>query len=918
VGGKSYRRPVATGEIELECGDAVVGGKKGVYSSYIDTRPPTAPKIFLDDRWSKGVLEIAVQRRRVARGPRAFERNTAKEVMKNRSLFSSPLGLFLLFLLTVILAPSAMALDEEDHDQGPTERCHEAVIEGIAPSPYLNGLPLVLEELEIVGDATKVIVQIPPFCSEMTPASLPFRWDVTGPSGPVSLTGEETLRPHFRPTAAGQYEAQITYCPETDPCHNVRVGSTTTVDIPPQTARFDFTIVDEIPLPPDTKSELTAEAQTEGFTQWVDVDHEMRAKKCGGLGFSIPPVIGWNELETPQLVVIGSWSDQYPEYQFLEGEVKASRIAGYDNTLNHNSHDVGIDVTPDTLYAKLKVPEKDTIEVEWESDYYRPEKRPLPGDRISAWGFHTYDCHHNDDVFGVLAEIHPPVLTAVHRRRPIRIPDGWQDLGTNIYVPGIITDIYANKLAGAMTSDCAETGLHQHSPTTPPGTHQYGPCIQSPHPLNAPGNQQFSFHIYLPPNPQKRMAAAGMNVPPAPLYCNIESGGEHLIVGCPMPGGVAMIDVFVDLRGYNDQEFVGRIVAGWVQPSPDNWGLERWKVGIESIYILDDHDPDPYNDGDCVLWAAINNRDQEWTRLLDGDAVTGLHTFNPPFQTTDLPLTNRSLGPHLLLFHPHIVDFPGLPLEDLNRSFLIHTSGYDADPVWDDPAGAVNRILNLGALLMPVGSRWNVSSPSDAGDYFLNYFVERLGPVLPNLTATGQALVSTYSLHPHEARCTGVSRSGACVLFPERIDVVKPWHPLLARLHPKGPELNWRDFPAYKPQEPEELGFTGMSFPEFRASLARGRNADPKRVERFLVQLRQKFDQKFEKARGTRMEAEFAKALRKLKANLPADLWQLHFGDIDPTAVASSRLRLWAAIGAIIALMAGLAFWFFRRKTADH
>jgi hypothetical protein len=278
---------------------------------------------------------------------------------------------------------------------------------------------------------------------------------------------------------------------------------------------------------------------------------------------------------------------------------------------------------------------------------------------------------------------------------------------------------------------------------------------------------------------------------------NVDSGGAHIIAAQGWYADVPFVNVFVDLRGYNEQEFVGRIVAGWVQPSPDNWGLERWKVGIESIKILDDHDPDPYNDGDWVFWAAINNRDHEWTRLLDGDAVTGLHTFSPPFET-ESPQTNRYLGPHLLLFHPHIVDFAGLPLEDLNRSFLIHTSGYDADPVWDDPMGAVNRILNLGALSMPVGSRWNVNSPSDAGDYSVNYFVERLGPVLPNLTATGQALVSTYSLHPHEARCTGVPPSAACVLFPERLDTAKPWHPLLARLHPKGPELNWRDFLAYK------------------------------------------------------------------------------------------------------------------------
>jgi hypothetical protein len=35
-------------------------------------------------------------------------------------------------------------------------------VEGIAAQPYLNGLPLVEEELEVVGDAVKFMVQIPP------------------------------------------------------------------------------------------------------------------------------------------------------------------------------------------------------------------------------------------------------------------------------------------------------------------------------------------------------------------------------------------------------------------------------------------------------------------------------------------------------------------------------------------------------------------------------------------------------------------------------------------------------------------------------------------------------------------------------------------------------------------------------------
>jgi hypothetical protein len=493
------------------------------------------------------------------------------------------------------------------------------------------------------------------------------------------------------------------------------------------------------------------------------------------------------------------------------------------------------------------------------------------------------------------------VLTAVHRRRPIRIPDGWQGLGANIYVPGIVTDIWANKRAGEMTSHCVQTGLSQEAKVTPTGI-QWGECIQSPHPLD----QQFIFHIYLPPNPQKRMADAGVTVPPAPLYWNIESGGEHLIVAPSMWGDVTFLTVTVDLTGYAEQEYGARIVAGWVQPSPENWGLERWKIGIPAINILNDHDSFPYDDGDWVFWTAINNRDQEWTRLLDGDAVTGLHAFTPPFET-ESPQANRSLGPHVQLFHPRYVDFPGSPIEDLNRSFFLHSSGYDAE-TWDDPTGVVNHLLYLGSWSTPIGSRQNLSMISNTGDYFLQYFVERLGPVLPNLTAAGQALASTYSLHPKEARCSRLP-NGTCVLFPERFVVAMPWHPLLARLGPKTPEIDWQDFPAYEPQEPEELGFTGISFAELRASLERTRRVDPKRVEQFAVELRQQFDQ----VRGTRMEAEHAKALPLLKANLPADLWRRYFVDIEPTTAASSKLWLWTAVGAFAAFLAALVSWFLRR-----
>ena len=292
--------------------------------------------------------------------------------------------------------------------------------------------------------------------------------------------------------------------------------------------------------------------------------------------------------------------------------------------------------------------------------------------------------------------------------------------------------------------------------------------------------------------------------------------------------------------------------------------------------------------------------------------MTGFHTFGGrPFETDDTGSlqADRSLGPHLLLFHPHPVDFTGHALQDLNRSFLIHTSGYDAE-FWDDPTGMIN-LLHLAPFNAPVGSRESILGFSDTGDYRLHYFSERLGPVPPNLSDAGKALASVYTVRPRQARCTRVS-SRACVLFPEG-SVATAWHPLQAELRPGGPDLKWRNFPSFEPQEREERGLTGISPSELGNSLARVRNADPQRVEQFLVEMREEFD----RVRGTKMEGEFAKSLPVLKASLPADLWQRHFGDIaPPPAGRSRRWWLWVAISAIVALIAGATFWFFRRPRA--
>ena len=562
----------------------------------------------------------------------------------------------------------------------------------------------------------------------MTPASLPFEWQVDGPSGPMTLTDAGSLRPHFQPVVAGAYQARLTYCPRT--CQNRLVG-TDLVDIPPQTASVAIIVVDKMPVPPSTQPVLTPTALTPpslGEMETENAFHQESERKCG-----FPGALA--AAQTPQLVPVRPFVGA-GDYRLLEGRVRKTNIAWNDNELNHYSHDIGIHVEPDPQHLLLKVEGHEDMEIEWESNYFPGSMRPSAGDRISAFGFQTYDCHHSP----IGTEIHPPVLTAVHRSRAVRIPDGWappggDPLGSNIWVPGIITDIWANARAGEMTSNCSDTGMHQEAILAPPGFPVrvlFGNCIRSPHPIR----RSYSFNIYLPENPQTRVAAAGLAAPPAPLHYRVEPGGGPLPLVVPMTdGGVSFLRVTVDLSGFTGETYGRRIVAGWVQPSPENWGLERWKAGIPSMQVYEDHDLG--TDGDWVFWTSVNNRDQEWTRLLNGNSVDeGTYNFGGRPWETESPYADRSLGPHLLLFNPRFSQyFPGSPLVDLTLSLELHTSGYDEE-FWDDEVGMVSTISRPDPATLGVGERRTLTQVSSTGDYRLTYFYERLGPVAgANLTA---------------------------------------------------------------------------------------------------------------------------------------------------------------------------------------
>ena len=184
-----------------------------------------------------------------------------------------------------------------------------------------------------------MVVETTPRCHPVTPASLPFEWQVTGPSGPVALSDATTLRPHFQPTVAGAYEARLTYCPQT--CQNRRAGNDL-VDIPPQGVSLPIIVVNQMPVPPATQPVLTPSALTPPSPSLIEAEnafHQERERKCG-----FPGALA--DAQTPQLVPVRRFQGS-GDYRLLEGRVRKTNIAYNDNELNHYWHDIGVHVEPD-------------------------------------------------------------------------------------------------------------------------------------------------------------------------------------------------------------------------------------------------------------------------------------------------------------------------------------------------------------------------------------------------------------------------------------------------------------------------------------------------------------------------------------------------------------------------------------------
>ncbi len=627
-------------------------------------------------------------------------------------------------LLALFSAVSTPALEPLNDDGTPRSNCSN--IPGITEVKLeWRGQNLVGCKVELVSARSR-IRRINSDCLTSyfldLPPEVPRQWIIlsqpAGANAQVIASGNTASLTLPR---AGDYTVQLTICPSGNCPVIETAGLTNTFQLTTSSGTIVIRAEAELPLRVQERPVLPPSAMQP--TTKLDLTDAERSCRCQGGGGLIDP----------QWVTVNPWSGPN-DYKLVEGYVVRSWPPITDAPFNHDLawsggdwyviHDVGVVVSPDPRYYNLV-----STKPEWEEsphllagetqgDKFPDHLRPVEGDRVSLFGFWILDCGHEP----FYTEIHPVVGWAVHKNRPVRIPDNATftfDLvtntatataGNNLYVPGIVSDLWFNSDTGDNTGG-GNNSLAQPARCNP----NYAQCLaenpghpeRCPYYLDADRNitqspiqREYDFNIYLPKNPSDVFAEVGQTRPRAPLYVTMSN--PHASDG-PYPtvtrtnetvNGVTYeyLRVHLDLRGHPFSTYSRRIEAAWVYPKADNWGLAQYRVALHQLNIANDLDSKlrwPGSDGDWVLWLMLPSTGQSWTRLLDGfNNAHGTMTFNPPWETgsTDSvfrrpPLSVdplRRLGPDILSFSPYINFWMG---------------GYEADEGFDDDPGRISSFF---------------------------------------------------------------------------------------------------------------------------------------------------------------------------------------------------------------------------------
>lgn len=633
-----------------------------------------------------------------------------RELKSSTHRYRAPTGL----LFGWLLSASPLALDAQAPPRGEPDgracpfraKVHVVLVR--------QGLPLLGSEVKVRATNASITVLEAENCD---PTSYPlpqgeWSWALAArpPGSNAILGGVSTLEARLTPDVAGEYVVRFTACP--GGCDLPGVLPTA-----PQAIRqHTIAATDRLVFPPETEPVIPARPPTSSTS--VDDQCPRFADRLNAAWLTVKP-----------------WHGP-ADYELLKGGVPESRISSTDNNFNHDSMDLNVFVRPDPAFRRIlgRGQGQDRVEVEWEEAHVPDAVRSTRGDQASVLGYWIYDCDHDSRT-----EIHPPVMLATHRPRAVPIPQS-AGYGTNVYVPGIVTELWINAHAGEITGNCSRTGLHQQGGG---GGADLGPhaCLPQTEGFDpSPIHRVYQFDVYLPRSPQTILAEAGLVRPAVPLYVEVadprNSGGPEPDVQQVNEGGVTLLRVTLDLSRGSMSSYSRRILAGWAYAAPDNWGLKRWKLRVRSLDVQDDGDFWG-GDGDWRFWIITNNGTQEWTKLIEcNGCVHGMERFGGTPWETGIANENRSLGPDLLLF-------PG-------QRIYLQTAGYENDVYYEDSMGKIIELLPQEATDTRVGS-------FDGGtEYTMHYqVVEGSAVGAATLSPGAQQLYDAYVITPGNGPAIG-------------------------------------------------------------------------------------------------------------------------------------------------------------------
>jgi hypothetical protein len=737
-----------------------------------------------------------------------------------------------LCLLTALLAvPAARAVINDTDAEGgggPSEgpcalSAYDFKLEG---NLVVTDIPFTGGSVKIDGTTAKLVGRkaTQARICELLLFEIPrFTWSIASmpPGQTATILDGDTLTPKVTVGGVGTYRVRLTAC--SAGCRLTLDGRSRTVG--PFTREVSFVAVRSFTPPPETEPlppPLLPPPQN-----WAgprvpprQFSEAQREAACqGGGGF-----------KDPQWVTAERFRNA-DEFRSVEGRVTSSHIASQDDFLNHDSQDHNWIVTPDPPFAGLLQPSsRDEMEMELETDHLPREFRPTSGDRTVTIGYWIFDCGHE-----FRTEIHPAVGLAVQRPRAVEIPDSFRPpgfpngLGSDVVVPGIVTDVFFSRRSGEITNNCSTTGLHQPPVTQGPLTFD-GPCIREPHPVDRP----FTFNVYLPRDPRLRARELGLNPPPVPLFVGtrgIGPGGgpdPKVAVRQDAASGATWLEVTIDPSGFTGDVFARRISAAWGYPDAHNWGAARWRVRLSNFEVFEDAEPDnpgpDLDGGDWRMFFNVNNRDREWTKVFDCDDCVD----EGDVKRLNLATGGAQLGPDPVLF-------PG-------QNILVHTTGFDDEAFGDD----------IGTVFLRMGQRAasGVKAFSLGGDgiYHLNFSIDNGPPVAPaTLTPEAKTLMAAYTLgEPPPCVATqltfrvhGGPLPSPCGATRRDTDLVQTWHPDSLVL--RQPVRRGRTLDLFETAEVERDAATGLTVAatrrEFRSMGRAERNRVLKTIRRELSRI---------------------------------------------------------------------------------